>query len=91
MSDGIEVRIKMSPLKAGRLYMKSMDQQNEIAELKGLLKEALLNMGWTENDDLWVMPERNGIWSSTSDPLTLSDAMHINNAMVALLLGDSKS
>lgn len=52
-----------------------------------LLKEVLLNTGWTERGDgLWDMPDRDDFFSSSDDPLTLNDAIHINNAIVSLLL-----
>lgn len=56
-----------------------------------LLKDVLENTGWTEdNNGLWIMPNRNDFWSSSSDPLTLNDAIHINNSIITLLLPSPK-
>ena len=52
-----------------------------------LLKDVLVNTGWNERDDgLWDMPDRKDFFSSSSGPMVLNDAIHINNAIVSLLL-----
>lgn len=57
-----------------------------------LLKSVLVNTGWTERaDGLWDMPDRNDFFSSSSDSMVLNDAIHINNAIVSLLLPDEKA
>ena len=36
----VEVKIKLSPKQAGKLYMKSLKQEKRIKELEALIKEA---------------------------------------------------